>query len=96
MESGTLSVSLHMITKDSEGRDHEVNSKFQVADVTRALLSVGGICESGLNVTINKREAKVLNPEGKEVCVFTRKNGLYVAEVQLRNPLFQGFRRPGC
>ncbi len=86
---------LHFVTKDSNGVAHEVNSKFQVADVTRALWSVGVICDSGLNVKFSKERAVVLDENGVELCMFQRKNGLYVAQVRLRNPLFKGFQRPG-
>ena len=86
---------LHMVTTDGRGGAHEVHSKFQVADVTRALWSVGVICESGLKVAFDEDKAVISTPDGMEVCSFERKNGLYVTQVQLRNPLHEGFQRQG-
>ena len=69
-------VQLHMVTSDGRGGAHDVHSKFQAAGVTRALWSVGVICESGLKVAFDETKAVVSTPEGKEVCAFERKNGL--------------------
>ena len=87
---------LHMVTMDGQGIGHDVHSKFQVADVTRALWSVGVICESGLHVTFDEDRAAILDPNGKEICAFERKNGLYVTQAKLKNPLYKGFQGPGC
>ena len=94
---------LHMLTCDKRGGLHAVHTKFQVADVTRALWSVGVICDAGLKVTFDKDTASVRDAKGVELCHFQRKNGLYVATVKLKNPLYvkpaktpeQGFRRQG-
>ncbi len=94
---------LQMITVDRHGQEHAVHSKFQVADVTRALWSVGVICDSGLRVVFTKETAAVLDAQGKELCHLERQQGLYIAKVKLRNPLYgqagetqaAGFHRQG-
>ena len=84
-----------MLTSDKAGGQHTVSSKFQVADVTRALWSVGVICDCGVGVVF-KADQAITKQDGTEICVFQRKNGLYVARVKLRNLAFQqGFQRPG-
>ena len=87
---------LHLMTMDSQGGVHKVHSTFQVADVTRALWSVALICDSGMDVKFEKTRALILDQAGREICVFQRRNGLYVAKAKLRNPLFQGFQRQGA
>ena len=79
---------LQLVTLDGKGEWHAVHSNFQIADVTRALWSVGVICDSGLNVLFAADHASVLNNKGKELCRFERKNGLYIASVLLKNPAY--------
>ncbi len=95
---------LLMMTTDSNGKQHAVESKFQVADVTRALWSVGVICDSGLKVLFDADHATVHDRKGVELCRFERRQGLYIATVKLKNPAFKqpdatpsksGFQRPG-
>ena len=88
-------VTVSMVSLDSKGEAHKISSRFEAADVTRALWSVGLICDSGLNVQFSAEKALVLDKQGQEVCVFHRTNGLYVAEVQVENPNHQGFQRQG-
>jgi hypothetical protein len=68
--------------------------------VTRALWSVGLICDSGLNAIFKATHAVVQDKGGREVCYFERKHGLYVTTVKLLNPLYQesnqGFQRQGA
>ena len=66
------------------GRD--IKSTFQVASVTRPLRSVGRICDEGYDVKFTKSEAVVLNPQGKVICRFERRGGLYIAKLWLRRP----------
>ena len=90
---------LHFLTFDASGGEHAVNSNFQVADVTRALWSVGVICDAGLKVTFGATSASVRDSTGRELCHFERRQGLYIAKVKLENPLYkadeQGFQRQG-
>ena len=74
---------------------HNISSKFEAADVTRALWSVGLICDAGSDVKFNKNKASVMNSSGVELCAFNRENGLYVANVKVRNPKHPDFQRPG-
>jgi hypothetical protein len=82
-----------MTTLDSRGIEHEISSKFHVADVTRALWSVGVICDAGLEARFKADAAVVCKPDGTPVCHFVRKKGLYVTKVKVKNPLFEGFQR---
>ena len=86
---------LSLITTDSKGAGHAVRANFQIADVTRALWSVGLICDSGLQVTFATMSASILDKSGREICHFERRHGLYIATVQLENPMHEGFGRPG-
>ena len=73
-----------------EGND--IESVFQIAAVTRPLMSVGRICDEGHRVTFDSVMAVVHDKDGKELCRFHRKDGgLYVAKLTLRNPA--GFGR---
>ena len=72
------------------GRD--IESVFQVAAVTRPLMSVGRICDEGHSATFNAIMAVVNDKDGCEICRFERNNGgLYVAKLKLRSPA--GFPR---
>ena len=79
------------LSDDALGAD--VQSVFQIAAVTRPLMSVGKICDEGHEVTFNNVCAVVRSKEGTELCKFHRDSGgLYVAKLRLRNPL--GFVGP--
>ena len=76
---------------DSSG--NKVSSVFQIAAVTRPLMSVGKICDEGHEVTFNAVMAVVKDKSGSEICRFERQpGGLYVAKMKLKNPM--GFVRP--
>jgi len=88
---------VNMVAVDSKGGSHRICSKFEAADVTRALWSVGLICDSGLDVRFSSERAIVVDKSGQEVCVFERVNGLYIAEVEVENPAHaEVFPRPGA
>ena len=74
----------------------QINSIFQIAKVTRPLMSVGRITDGGYNVIFDKEKAIVRDQEGKEVCRFVSQNGkgLYVCKLKLTKPS-QGFARQG-
>ena len=88
-------VRLELVAKDSKGTSPHIKSKFEAADVPRALWSVGVLCDAGLDVKFNSEKAVVMDKNGVEVCVAYRKNGLYVSKVKIRNPKHAGFQRPG-
>ncbi len=86
---------LQLLTPDSTGRLHSIKSSFEVADVTRPLWSVGVICDQGLDVVFNAKEAKIIDERGQELCYFTRKNCLYLSKVGMKNPLYEDFHGQG-
>ena len=68
-----------------------ISSCFQIARVTRPLMSVGWICDGKAKVIFEETTATVLSREGKEICVFNRKpGGLYLCKMRLKQP----FPRP--
>ena len=67
------------------GRD--LQSVFQIAAVTRPLMSVGRICDQGHKITLDARMAVVHSADGTELCKLERQQGgLYVAKLKLRSP----------
>jgi hypothetical protein len=76
-----------------DGVNRDMSSIFQIAAVTRPLMSVGRICDEGHNITFDATTAIVRDKGGVEICKFHRApGGLYVAKMKLRNPA--GFPRP--
>ena len=77
---------------DNAARSY-LQSIFQIAAVTRPLLSVGKTCDEGHEITFNNICAVVRSKDGAELCRFHREpmGGLYVAKLKLRNPA--GFGR---
>ena len=67
------------------GRD--IQSVFQIAAVTRPLMSVGRICDEGHRITFDAVIAGVHANDGSDVCRFQRNgSGQYVAKLKLRSP----------
>ena len=55
--------------------------------VSRPLMSVGKLCDTGMEVTLRKTQADVVAPGGAVVCTFERQpGGLYVAKLKLKRP----------
>jgi hypothetical protein len=75
-------------------------STFQVAKVTRPLMSIARICDRGHKVIFEKSHATVVDLRGREVCQFARKGNLYMVDVTLKAPRpnnkakAPGFARP--
>ena len=68
---------------------------FQVAKVSRALMSVGRLCDAGMDVLFKKDRVDVLATDGSVVLSFERKSGgLYVARLKFKKPA-PGFGRQG-
>ena len=88
-------VTLHLVAPNSNG-DENVDTVFQVADVTRPLWSVSKVCDAGYKVSFDDKSARVTDKAGTEVCTFERQGGLYVGRMKLRNPKWSGFTRPGA
>ena len=75
-----------------EGTKRDLESVFQIAAVTRPLMSVGRICDEGHSITFSDVKAVVHAQDGSELAQFHRNNGgLYVAQLKLRSPA--GFTR---
>ena len=90
-------VELNIMVRDSKGQRRPITSKFEAAAVTKALWSVGLICDCGLDARFDAKKAIISSANGEEVCVFHRKNGgLYTAEVEILNPDHVDFRRQGA
>ena len=67
----------------------------QIAKVTRPLLSVTKMTESGnISVICRKEEAQIVDKNGKPIATFKRSGGLYTALMRVKNPRFQPFARP--
>ena len=74
--------------------DRDLESVFQIAAVTRPLMSVGKICDEGHTVLFSEKDAVVHGKDGSTLAKFTRNaNGLYMAKLTLRKP--SGFGRQG-
>ena len=70
-----------------DGGEGMITSCFQIAQVTRPLMSVGKVCDSGYDVTFSKTAAKVIDTKGRTVCEFQRaENGLYLAKMRIKSP----------
>jgi hypothetical protein len=90
-------VELNILVKDSAGRKRPITSKLEAADVTKALWSVGLICDAGLNAQFTAKRAVIQHANGVEVMVSHRNNrGLYTAEVEIANPDHADFGRQGA
>ena len=77
---GEKQLSLH-------GENGPLASVFQIAQVTRPLMSVGKMCDEGYDVRFKGDIATVSNAEGKVLMTFHRKNGgLYIAKLKLKQP----------
>ena len=75
-------VRLQMTTTDGSN----LCSVFQVAEITRPLMSVSRICDQDLDCLFSKKFAKILNQQGEVLAVFERVGGLYEAKMKLRAP----------
>jgi hypothetical protein len=76
---------LNLEPEDDESKT--LKSCFQIAKVTRPLMSVGKICDGGMQVVFTDKTATIKAPDGKTVCVFTRKpGGLYICKMRLKQP----------
>ena len=74
------------------GASNLIKSIFQVAEITRPLMSVSRICDLGHRCLFDKDKAEVQTKDGKLLCTFERRGGLYVATMKLKAP--EGFHRP--
>ena len=81
--------------QSASGKEHTMSSMFQVAKVSRPLMSVGRLCDAGLDVLFKKDRADVIAPDASVILSFGRQSGgLYVAKLKLKRPT-EPFGRPG-
>ena len=77
-------VRLKMQSKDEAGV--LMSSVFQVAEVTRPLMSVSRICDQDMVCIFEKTHARIVDKHGTEVSRFERDGGLYTCTMKLRRP----------
>ena len=64
-----------------------LRSFFQIAKVTRPLMSVGSICDNKMRAIFDDTKAVVDTIGGARVCVSERKpGGLYICNTHLKSP----------
>ena len=62
-----------------------VTAMFQVAAVSRPLMSVGRLCDNGMDILFKKDRADVLSSDGSVIISLERQvGGLYVAKLRLK------------
>ena len=78
------------LESDLKQGTRRLQSTFQVAEVTRPLMSFSRICDQGLKCIFDNQEALAIdNKTNKTVVSFERRGGLYIAKMRLRPP--EGF-----
>ena len=76
---------LNLEANSGSGKEH-LRSVFQVAELSRPLMSVSQICKHGYKCVFEKDHANVLNESGGSICRFELDRGLYVATMSLKAP----------
>ena len=70
------------MTLELQSGNAAISSKFQVAQISRPLWSVGKICDAGYRVVFESGQGTIHHiKSGKEVGVFSRTGGLYVEDM---------------
>ena len=90
-------VEVHLIADSGDGKDQEITSIFNVAAVTRPLWSVSKILDKlgdGAEAVFKRHTGEIRDGQGRVLATFTRRGGLYVGVMKMKNPKFQGFPRP--
>ena len=76
----------HLNLQTMDASLNTLASTFQVAAASRPLMSVGKLCDNGLDIVFKKDKAIVRAPDGATVCTFERQEGgLYVAKLRLKS-----------
>ena len=63
-------------------KPNQIKSTFQLAAITRPLMSVSKVCDQGMTVRFDKEKAVVLNQNNQAVCKFARLGGLYTTFIE--------------
>ena len=79
-------VHLNLEADTGKSQASAIGAIFQVAAITRPLMSVSKICDQDLICTFTKEKATVTNHKGDVICDFIRRGGLYVANMRLKRP----------
>ena len=77
---------LNLAAELGDGSQQLVRSTFQVADLTRPLVSVSRICSQGNKCVFEGDQALVVAQDGETICRFSKEGGLYVATMKLKPP----------
>ena len=86
---------VNLMLQGGEANSSTMSLTFQVAKVSRPLMSVGRLCDAGMDVLFKKDCANVLSASGAVILSFERQpGGLYVAKLKLKRPS-QPFGRQG-
>ena len=83
---------LNLVT-DQNGEETKITPCFQIAKVTRPLMSVSKVCDHGYRCLFDKDKAIVMDQSGKTMCTYLCRGGLYVCRLRLKAPA--SFRRQG-
>ena len=78
------------VTLDMKSGNVPIKSTFQVSKISKPLWSVGKLCDAGYEVEFQRDQAVIRHgASGQAIGSFPRCQGLYVGNLQLRNPTFQ-------
>ena len=71
----------------TDGGKQKLGATFQIADVTRSLMSISKVCDAapGTTVTFDSQKG-VVKRRGRDIATFHRKGGLYVMRVKVKKP----------
>ena len=87
-------VALSMTAETDDGRTNTIDSVFQIAKVTRPLMSVSKVCDADMACHFDKHRGVIKDSKGRTVIVFKRQGGLYVAHLKIK-PGKAPFTGPG-
>ena len=82
----------HLRAVTDEGDGTEV--LFQIADVSKPLVSVSAICERGNRVIFGRNGGVVQNLDSGKLIPFQRRNGIYILSLWLEDKDQSDFHRP--
>ena len=74
---------LNLDADDDQGSVTRLSATFQVADVTRPLMSVSQLCEQGFRVEFKDTHALVIDSSGRTACRFQRSGQLFTCQMTL-------------
>ena len=77
---------LNLEASTGDGGSQLVQSTFQVAELTKPLMSVSQICAKGHKCVFEGDHATVIADDCTTLCKFQRQNGLYVTTMKLKAP----------